>query len=266
MSFNPFYDKYISPKTRGVKRKGPDYEVPSSYPVKKRKLSQYTVPSDSPALTNRIIKSIQGELKGMDTSINQVGVLATTNTNGNIETLNLIQTGNGSWNRVGRKTHLKSVRLQGVLLNTMALTNGDWVGNSVRLLLVWDQQPSSGTLPLYSDIFGVTSQTGVETTAVLDPPKYDNMDRFRVLKDWREDFVPQAQVPSNTDTVTEYRQIDCYLALKELESVYSGQSNPMTIADISTGALYFIARAVNNAATTSTANIVMNARVRYSDK
>jgi len=267
MSFNPFYDKYIG--GRGQKRRRDEMEVVvegTPPPYKKRKYNQYKVPSSSPAFTNRLVKQIQGELKGMDTAINIGGVLATTNTNGDILPLNLIQQGNGSWNRVGRKTHLKSLRLKGHFSNTYVRTGGNWVGNTVRFAVVWDQQPSSATIPSFDQIFGVTSQTGVESTTMFSPPKYDNMDRFRVIKDWTEDFTPGIAVGADTNFLTEYRQVDCYLSLKDLESVYSGQSNPMTIADISTGALYFIARSEINDLTTSVCTVELTARVRYADK
>jgi len=267
MSFNPFYDKYIG--GRGQKRKRDEMEIVvegTPPPYKKRKYNQYKIPSSSPAFTNRLVKQIQGELKGMDTPINIGGVLATTNTNVDILPLNLIQAGNGSWNRVGRKVHLKSLRLQGQISNTYVRTGGNWQGNTVRFSVVWDQQPSSNTVPNFDTIFGVTAQTGVESTAMFSPPKYDNMDRFRVLKDWREDFTPGVAVGADTNYLIEYRAVDCYLSLKDLEVVFSGQSNPMTIADISTGALYFIARAEVNNATESVATVELNARIRYSDK
>ena len=225
----------------------------------------YKVPSNSPAFYNRIVKRIPGELKGMDTDIGIAGVLSTTNTNGNVICLNLVQQGSGSWNRVGRKTHLKSISLSGYASCLMQQSNGDWVGNQLRMLLVWDKQPSGNALPTFDTIFGDTDQTGAEATTVWSPPKFDNMDRFVVLKEWREVYTPQGSVFQNLDTHLVYKPIKCYLPLNQLESVYSGQSNPMTISDISTGALYFVARAVNNDVNTSACTIVGKARLRYSD-
>ena len=70
-----------------------------------------------------------GELKGLDTdvSIPSGSLLNTTNTNGNTFVANLIQAGTGSWNRVGRKTHLKSLRLKGVMVQSAqpAATTGN---------------------------------------------------------------------------------------------------------------------------------------------
>ena len=57
--------------------------------------------------------------------------------------------------------------------------------------------------------------------------------------------------------------VDEYVKLNNLESVYSGQSTPMTIADISTGALYFVAR--SQLVTASSITIDAIARLRYKD-
>ena len=111
--YSSFHQKYIKP---GLKRKRSQYEivVPSSQPQsQKRKV--YDIPNNSPAFTNRIIKYIPGEMKGMDTDVSQNAIVGTTNSNANIMVLNLIQQGNGSWNRVGRKTHLSSVRIKGAV-------------------------------------------------------------------------------------------------------------------------------------------------------
>jgi len=56
------------------------------------------------------------EIKGMDTELAIAGpVLATTATNGDCFVLNLVQQGAGSWNRVGRKIRMKSLRLKGLI-------------------------------------------------------------------------------------------------------------------------------------------------------
>ena len=112
----------------------------------------------------------------------------------------------------------------------------------------------------------MTSQTGSETTTIWDPLKYDNMDRFVVLKDWREEFIPTSNLLADGDHMTHLRPLDCYLPLPSYETVFSGQSNPMTISDVSSGALYFIARASLNSATSSLIRLVnCNARLRYAD-
>ena len=54
------------------------------------------------------------------------------------------------------------------------------------------------------------------------------------------------------------------MKLKDLESVYSGQSNPMTIADISTGALYLVMRS-QYTGVASSVTVDGIARLRYKD-
>lgn len=262
--FNPFYDRYLS-GSRGVKRKR-DYSDDTivSRPYKKMK---YSIPSNSPALTNRIIKTIPGEMKGIDTNVSVVGVIGTTNTNGNIQVLNLIQQGNGSWNRVGRKTHLSSVRIKGSITFVTApvLATGVTAAPSLRMVLVWDKQPSGGAIPSFDTIFGITAQDGTESCPTVNSPlRYDNMDRFVVLKDMymTAPCNPSFSIGSGPQ-VSANQGIDEYLKLKDLESVYSGQSSPMTIADISTGALYFIVR--SQLVGTSSVNVDAVARVRYKD-
>lgn len=263
-TFNKFGKTYLG---QGRKRKRDEFEVvvPSSQPVFKKRKIAYEVPDNSPAWNMVIPRGLQVEKKGVDTTISGTGLPETTSTNAGIYPLNLIQQGTGSWNRIGRKTKLKSVRIQGNISNSYVMANGDNAGNIVRCILVWDKQPSGNALPTFETIFGVTDQSGTESCTIYSPPKYDTMDRFRVLKDWKEEFVVYVQPLANADSTVEYRDIDCYLKLGDLESVYSGQSNPMTIADINSGALYFILRAQTNSATTSQASVALNARVRFID-
>jgi len=205
------------------------------------------------------------ELKGMDTTIAFSPVLDTTNTNGNTLTCNLIQAGTGSWNRIGRKTQLVSMRIQGTATCRHWLdVNTDVLGNVIRLVVVWDRQPSGGAEPVFNDIFGVTSQGGVETATFFSPPKYDTMDRYRVIKDWYIESEAEA-TPTAGNYVQNEFQIDCYIPLPNLETNFSGQSSPMTIADINSGSLYLIARSLRNVADRSDWAVAGNVRIRYRD-
>jgi len=206
--------------------------------------------------------------KGMDTSLTATGIDATTNTNSFTTVLNLIQTGTGSWNRIGKKTHIKSVRLVGRIQFNFTPTFATGVHNDtcVRMVLVWDKQPSGAAIPAFDTIFGITDQTGAEGCPHIHcPPRYDNFDRFKILRDVNiiptaENIVSFGGAPSGIFQVP----FDEYVKCNSLESVYSGQSAPMTIADISTGALYCIFRSVTDQAN-STADITAHARLRYTD-
>jgi len=267
------YDYQSSKKARGQTGRNPNYDAAVAGLSRWRlgRLSQ-----KFKVLPRNLVRSIPAriELKGMDTDIAatiNTGVIATTNTNGQIVPMNLIQTGTGSWNRIGRKTHIKSLRITGgaVLTNLASATeNGD--APILRMVIVWDKQPT-GVLPTFNTIFGNTIQNGTEASNVTDPPRYDNMDRFRVLRDCRYN-PPSNPAIGNLSTGAEtsfHQSIDEYIKIPGLESVYSGQSTPMTIADISTGALYVIFRSTQFAANgfwnIETATCPLIGRIRYTD-
>ena len=134
------------------------------------------------------------------------------------------------------------------------------------------KQPSGGAIPQFDHMFGVTEQTGTESTTIMSPLKYDNMDRFIVLKEWVLSSNPGSSGSTVSTTGAGVHNIipfdEFYRFKGKFETVYSGQSNPMTLADISTGALYIVvrSRATSLEPTTSVAfqpDVV--ARLRYTD-
>jgi len=208
------------------------------------------------------------EVKGVDILLTQAApIITTTGTNANALVLNCIQPGSGSWNRIGRKVHLKSLRMKGsVAFTSTPSAAGAENGNFVRIVVVWDQQPSGAAVPTWDTIFGITDQTGTESSTIMSPPRYDNMDRFTVLKDFTVDYQMQPSTPVSTAAVVEYVPFDCFISLAGREVVFSGQSNPCTIADISTGALYVYFRAITaDASQTAQVPATSVARLRYSD-
>ena len=211
------------------------------------------------------------ELRGMDTSIQQTAapILDTTNTNAQIFVLNLIVPGNGSWNRQGRKVTMKSLRFYGIVDTTIGKTlSSEIQGGTVRFCIVYDKQPS-GSLPTFDTIFVNTAADGTETSSFLSPLRYDNTDRFVVLRDWRKSFnaANAWATAAGTDSLSIQEPFDEYVKLPNLQTVYSGQSAPRTITDISSGALYFICRADTGGGATGLFQARINAgsfcRLRY---
>lgn len=211
-----------------------------------------------------------GEKKGCDVLLTSANVTSTTTTNANSIVLNLVETGNGSWNRVGKQIYLKSVRLVGNAQTTLSLTSVTGLDSMVmfRMVVVWDKQPSGGTVPVWNDIFGYTLQDGTEASTVLCPPKYDTMGRYKVLRDCRM-VVPNPVPPPSGLTIDDVLidvPFDEYIKLGNKITIYSGQSTPMTIADVNTGGLYVYFRVTTPQGSNSwsvTADSV--ARLRYSD-
>jgi len=213
-----------------------------------------------------------GELKGLDTILTQAApIVNTTSTNGNSTVLNLVQPGTGSWNRVGRKIYPKSLRLKGSVLYQYAgaATTANLADNWLRMVVVYDKQPSGAAIPTFETIFGTTDQNGSEAGGLLAALRYDNMDRFKVLLDKCFDFGIDS-TPLTTGSVNSVSQritFDEYLKLKVGETVYSGQSSPQTIADISSGALYVYWRCPLATAGVAEASVESSsfARLRYTD-
>lgn len=243
--------------------------VSSSRPSKKRRMSGV-----SKSRSRRRARALNKELKGMDTPIDQAtNVLDTTSTNGDAYCLNLVQAGTGSWNRVGKKIYPQSLRLKGVatcVIDNQG-TTGSLLSNTVRMVVVWDKQPSGNTIPAFSNVFGRTEQDGSESSAILDSLKYDNTDRFMVLKDIVITANPQANDSTAGGTINAVYygfDFDEYIDLskKRLETVFSGQSSPMTMADMSSGAIYIYYRATVDDTTTHWVVLPESfARLRYYD-
>lgn len=210
------------------------------------------------------------EVKGCDYALTTSPILATTNTNGSQVTVNLVAPGVVSYNRIGRKIRMKSLRLKGNIqyAYTRTVTTGNLQSQVVRMVVVYDQQPS-GAVPTFDTIFGRTVQDGTETAGYLDAVKYDSMGRFKILKESTYEMNPMIWNNEGGTTDLTYVQVnfDEYIKLHGLETVYSGQSSPCTIADLSTGGLYVFFRSDNYVAGTSEASITSNsfARLRYYD-
>ena len=140
----------------------------------------------------------------------------------------------------------------------------DVYGNILRMIVVWDKQPLGGAYPTFDNIFSVTDQAGVETSTWYSPRAFDTADRYKVIKDWKIKVEPEVY-PSASNFAQYVFDIDEYISLPNLETNYSGQSTPMDIPDINSGALYFIARAATNTANVTQWAIDATARLRYTD-
>jgi len=209
-----------------------------------------------------------GGLKGTDILLTQAApIVTTTGTNANIMLLNGIAPGNGSYNRIGRKVSLKSLRLKGAVeFSSIPSATGVEVGNFVRMVVVWDRQPG-GVIPTWDTVFGYTLQDATEASTIMAPLRYDNMSRFTVIKDKIIDYSVQPSSPVSTAAITEQVDFDEYINLGGKVTTYSGQSAPTTIADIATGALYVMWRAYSNNVGQASAAVsaISVARLRYLD-
>lgn len=212
------------------------------------------------------------ELRGCDTALTTAlgFVLATVTTNGAVIPVNVIQQGTGSFNRLGRKITMKSLRVRIACFCRHVINAGlDLTGNNFRMCVVYDRQSSGTALPTFDEIFGQTDQQGTETGTVFDSLRYDNTGRFTLLREKIISSNPMAIVGTTSpDYVDNYFFCDEYIKLPNLVTIYNSTANPATITNISSGALYVIFRGELNASVTSSAwavNPTSFARLRYYD-
>jgi len=155
----------------------------------------------------------------------------------NIVLLNGIQAGTGFWNRIGSRVEMKSIKIRGQIEHIGLATSP----GSLRMVIVYDRQPS-GAIPTGDVIFSSTDQTGTASISGNSEINLNNRDRFLIVRE----FVWYA--PGTTDT-TGNANLDMgnsitnscmneYVKLKGLATHYNSTANPVTIANIATGALY----------------------------
>ena len=143
----------------------------------------------------------------------------------------------------------------------------------MRAVLVWDKQPNNGAIPTFDTIFGQTSQAGVESASVMDHLDTTTCSTSKVLMD--ECINPTltnaaVSAPLNPSTASlvnnAYFRFHKYIKLRNMLTNFSGTANPVTTANISTGALYLVLR--TQAATLTELWAIENsstARLRYVD-
>jgi len=181
--------------------------------------------------------SSKPEKKNIDT-ITTAYSCPLTSTFGNVILLNGSVRGTNVGERVGRKIVMKSVFIR---LNSIANSNN---ASQVRYMIIYDRQ-TSGSTP--------TSASFVDNSNFCGMANLGNAERYVILAD---EITDSRQ--SNSVNISSKRYIKC-----NLETVYTG--NAGTVADINTGALWFMA--CNNSDQTSGATNTLDwsVRVRYID-
>jgi len=204
---------------------------------------------------------VSPEIKAVDLA-EQNYVFRDPNTASSIWLLNGVQTGAGFFNRVGSRIELKNLQVNGFLGPNSAATST--TPTNLRMLIVYDRQPT-GAMPVISDILQDRDQTGTATTGGLAHINLDNRDRFSIIRDvrWAVPTVTAAVVTGVSSGVGEPWTVNLFVKLKGLGVHYKSSTNPTTIADIATGALYacFVSE-------TNDSDWVIEAgfRLRYDDK
>lgn len=203
------------------------------------------------------------ETKVLDVPVttNQISTTAT------FTLLNPVQEGSGLNNREGRKISGKSLRITGQLGSSGVAPTG--VPNFLRVMVIYDRQPGP-LFPVIGDILATVDQAGAVTTTSKSQMNPNNMDRFAMLRDIRYD-IPNDNVAGTSDFVggiIDYNnqkvRIDEYIKIPGYDMHYNSTANPITNANVSTGAIYLVTFG-NVAAATSAYAVEWTSRLRYLD-
>lgn len=189
-------------------------------------------------------------IQGANVRYNEVVHAATLATG--MTTLNLLQAGTGFWNVIGSKIIMKSIKLSFIIYPGTAAAGSAY---DVRWLLIYDRQPN-GVAALITNILATVTQTGASTLGFESGTNIINRKRFQIVK--------SGVTTISTDT-KDSEVVSFYKKLNH-QTEYNGTANPATIANISTGALYFITFGSQTLASNLNPLIgQFESRIRYED-
>jgi len=211
--------------------------------------------------------SAKGEVKAIDIIEATYPLTLASGTNVNVALLNVVQEGTGFFNRVGRKIEMRSLHVTGIIQPTgIANTTSDLC----QWAIIYDRQPSApAALPIYQLIFGDYNAAGAFSSGEFSGLNLDNRDRFVVIRNKRLSLPsttavagtnPSQAVPADPTMLV----INEFIKLKGLTTHYNGTANPITIANVTSGALYLVTQG-GNAAGAQGWQANLQFRLRYDD-
>lgn len=192
-----------------------------------------------------------GKAKISETKVNDFQLSSQINYNTSAGPLMGIAQGQDNTNRIGRQIRVKSVHLKlkvSALASTLNAAPFLGGANAVRCAIVVDKNNSSGTAPLYSDVW-ITS--GSNTVQPMMPRNMNNIDRFDVLYDSLQ--VLNAGGP----LVAVFNK---YIGL-DLKAVYGGTTGVQPF----TNAIYLFVLDQNDGTGISYCGVMGNVRLTFFD-
>jgi len=155
-------------------------------------------------------------------------------TTASITLLNGVALGSDNFNRIGREITMKYLRVKGDIRETGVAGGNEYC----RIAIVYDRQANFAA-PVYTDIFAVTTNAGVQSSTAESLPNEAKADRFLILKDFTVSLPSStAGVASGNNVPFDTTLIDWYIPLKGLGVKFLGTGS--TIASITAGSLYMV--------------------------
>lgn len=152
-------------------------------------------------------------------------------------TLNAMPQGPDFFQRIGRKTYMKSLHIKGVVYNVATS-----VTDYGRMIVVYDSQPNAA-LPNLATV--LQDANAAAASSAFSEINLNERERFRFLRDKRF-YLPSCTNAANVltnnaqqDQIVQSLNINEFIDLKGMETVYNAV-NGGTIADITSGSLFVL--------------------------
>lgn len=185
--------------------------------------------------------------------------------------LNQVREGAADYNRTGKRINMKSIRLRGEVEITSVGPTG--TGGSIntlscRMVLVYFRE-FHDAIPDWNAVFNQTGPDGVKISNLFSPLAPENMGSVAVLMDKTYTNMP-AQVSYWSGAIYSANvPFDEYIDLGGISTTYNGTANPITMANVASGALVLYMRSNfnNNATSEGICAVYENsaARLRYTE-
>lgn len=216
------------------------------------------IPRNNLPPINRATKAgFNPELKSVDA----IGTLDLTNSGlGSTHTMliNGLIPGTDRFNRIGRRINVKKISIR-AFLHTSAIAPAV-IDDLFRFAVIWDEQPT-GSLPTLADLWQDVSVSGAITNSVLAHNNENNTARFRTLRTITVPMNAEAQ-GMDQDPNVKRSFIKMNIPMNHICQYNAGTAG--TLADIQTGAIYFVAHGLNSPVPTVW-SVIVTARMKYLD-
>lgn len=203
------------------------------------------------------------EVKMVDNMNGESIITQALNTTGTLNVVNLIRSGSGFNQRIGRRIEMKSLHLTGLIKPTGVVNPSYDMG---RILVVYDRQPN-GAVPTIAQILLSYDQGSATSTNALSFTNPDQRERFMILMDERialPSYATSTGLTGGCDGPNKSFLVNRFINLAGLRTQYGLDSSVAAIGDIASGALYVLSLG-SFASGTAAWTLSCTWRLRYQD-
>lgn len=224
-------------------------------PALKKQKSSFYVPAGDYQKGRELLKTPKQELKAFDVALTTT-LGATIAGPPAFNVLNAITNGAELYQRVGRKTYMKSLHFRAQLTPSGVATEA--VG---RIVIFYDSQPNAAN-PVIAGL--LQDSNAAAATTWISEINLTNRQRFKILRDYQVLMGSSTNIGGANeiiiDPIKNSFNIDMFIKLGGLETIYNA-TNGGTIADITSGALHMVFFGDANISY----NLNWSSRLRYYD-